>query len=531
MSSQYDAIVIGSGHNGLTCACYLAKAGLKTLVLEQYPSIGGMTNTEEVTLPGFHSDTHATGYQLANLSPVPGELGLHRYGFELLRPEVNYSQVFPDGASICAHRDIEQTCDSIGRFSARDAAAWRALCARFAAASPQIAAALHSDPLSPAAQMQALEAAPGGLDEYRFQLQSFRSWAKEALESEHAKALLGTWSCHVGMSPDDAGGAGVAWMFSGLIQQHGNNMVKGGMRHLPLALAEFLRAHGGEIRTSASVDKVVVERGRAVGVRLADGDLIDVGRVVASNTDPQQLALRLLGEEVVGPTIAGKMRRYELGESVLVVYLALDRPVHYRAGALAGQGVYAHPAEPSLDGFASQFQEVRAGLLPSRPFTLLCNDSAVDPGRAPAGKALMKLVVQPVPYRIRGDAAGAIRGENWNDVKEAFADRVIDQLTEDYIPDLRDNISCRVVHSPVDLERLLPSTAHGTITHGAFLPYQAGAMRPIPEMGHYRSPVGNVYLCGSGSHPGAGVSMAPGRNAARAICGDLTLRFGAGVDP
>ncbi len=531
MSSQYDAIVIGSGHNGLTCACYLARAGMKTLVLEQYPSIGGMTNTEEVTLPGFHSDTHAIGYQLANLSPAPAELGLHRYGFELLRPEVNYSQVFPDGASISVFRDIERTCDSIGRFSARDADAWRALCARFAAASPQIAAALNSPPLSPSAQMRAYEAAPDGLDEYRFQLQSFRSWAREAFESEQVKLLLGTWCCHVGLAPDDAGGAGAAWMFSGLIQQHGNNLVKGGMRNLPLALAGFLTAHGGEIRTNAKVDKILVERDRAVAVRLTDGTEIDVGRLVASNIDPAQLTLRLLGEKVVGPDIARKMRRYELGESVLVIYLALERPVHYKAGALVGQGPYVHPAPPTLDAFARQFQECRAGLLPSRPFALLCNDSAVDPGRAPAGKALMKLVVQPVPYRIRGDAAGAIHGERWEDVKEAFADRVIDQLTEDYIPDLRENIACRVVHNPVDLERLLPSTAHGTITHGAFLPYQVGALRPIPEMGYYKSPIANVYLCGSGSHPGAGVSMAPGRNAARVIGGDLSLPFADSGEP
>jgi hypothetical protein len=251
MSNQYGAIVIGSGHNGLTCACYLAKAGTKVLVLEQYASIGGMTNPEELTLPGFHSDTHAIGYQMANLSPLPHELGLHRYGFELLHPEIGFSQAFPDGTSISVFRDIERTCDSIARFSARDADAWRTLCSRFAAAADQIAAAIHSPPPSPAEQMLAFEASPDGLDEYRFQLQSFRSWARETFEAEQTKLLLGTWCCHVGLAPDDAGGAGVAWMFSGLIQQYGNNLVKGGMRNLPLALAGFLGAHGGEIRTHA----------------------------------------------------------------------------------------------------------------------------------------------------------------------------------------------------------------------------------------------------------------------------------------
>jgi len=524
MSGSHDAIVIGSGHNGLTCACYLARAGLKVLVLEQGASIGGMTNTEEVTLPGFRSDTHAFGYQLANVSPAPRELDLARYGFELLHPKVAVTHAFPDGRSVSVFRDLAQTCAGIARHSSADAQRYRALCEGFATQVDAVAAAINSPPPSPAQQMAALGATPEGLDEYRLELQSLRSWAREEFEEELTRALLGTWCTHVGLSPDDVGGAAMARAFTTLIQQFGNNLVKGGMRNLPLALAGFLEAHGGEIRTNARVAKILVENRKAVAVRLADGETIDVGGLVASGIDPQQLVLALLGEDVVGGTIARKMRHYDPGESVLVVYLALDRPVHYKAGEAADRGVYVHPA-PSLDFLARQFQECRAGLLPSRPFALMCNDSACDPSRAPAGKTLMKLVVQPVPYRIAGDAGGSIAGTTWEAVKEAYADRVVDQLSEDYLPDLRRSIACRVVHSPVDLETLMPSAPRGTITHGAFLPYQQGAMRPIPELGRYRSPVGNVYLCGSGSHPGGGVSMAPGRNAAQVIHRDLGLTF------
>jgi phytoene dehydrogenase-like protein len=286
------------------------------------------------------------------------------------------------------------------------------------------------------------------------------------------------------------------------------------MRNLPLALAKFLKVHGGEIRVDSRVARIRAENGKVVALKLTDGETIDVGGLVVSGVDPQQLVLALLGEQAVDPRIVRKMRCYEPGESVLVVYLALDRPIHYKAGEDADRSVYVHPV-PSLDYLARQFQECRGGLLPSHPFALLCNDSACDPSRAPAGRALMKLVVQPVPYLIAGDAAGSISGTTWRVVKERYADRVIDQLSEDYVPDLRHHIACRVVQSPVDLETLLPSAPRGTTTHGAFLPYQVGAMRPIPEMGRYRSPVGNLYLCGSGSHPGGGVSMAPGRNAAR----------------
>lgn len=524
MTGNHDAVVIGGGHNGLTCACYLAKAGMKVLVLEQHSSIGGMTNTEELTLPGFWSDTHAFGYQLANLSPAPRELDLQRHGFELMRPEINFCHVFPDGHSLSLFRDLERSCASLARVSASDAETYRAMCARFAAEADGFAAVINAPPRPLSEQIAALESVPDGLDAYRIGLQSFRAWAQQSFQAEPTKVLLGSWCCHVGLSPDDVGGAAAAQGFAALVQQYGNNLVKGGMRHLAQALAGCLQAHGGEIRTSAKVERIVVESGHAVAVQLAGGDSINIGGLVASGVDPQQLVLELLGETVVGSAIANKMRRYEPGESALVIYVALGGPVHYKAGDDADRAVYVHPA-PSLDALACHFHESRAGLLPSRPFALLCNDSAGDPTRAPAGKSLMKIVVQPVPYVIHGDAAGAIGTTAWHAAKEALADRVIDQLCDDYLPDLRRRIACRVVHSPADLEARLPSARHGTLMHGAFLPYQAGAMRPIPELGQYRSPVGNVYLCGSGSHPGGGVSMAPGRNAAQVICRDWALPF------
>ena len=531
MSAKYDAIVIGSGHNGLTCACYLAKAGLKVLVLEQYHSIGGMANTEEVTLPGFKSDTHAICFQIANFSPALHELQLAQYGFELIYPDPCFSQVFPNGRLISVSRNLDDTCHSIAQFSKKDSATWRTLFEGFLSNKGQIVSSINSPPPSFADQAAVLQSLPGGLDQYRFQLQPLRSWCEEMFEAEETKALFASWDLHVGASPDDVGGASIAWLFSMVIQHFGNNVVKGGMRNLPLALAGFLEAHNGEIRTNARVSKIVVENGKAIAVRLIDGEEIEVGTLIASNVDPQQLVLDLLGEDQVGVDLANKIRKYELGESVMVVYLALDTPVEYKAGPPAGQSIYVHSTPASLDYFSRLFHEVRSGLLPEEPFFLACNDSAGDPSRVPPGKGLMKLVVQPVPYVIKGDATGRVTARNWNEAKEPFADYVIDLITRDYIPDLRDKILKRVVHSPNDLEEIMPSAPRGTITHGAFVPYQMGAMRPIPEMGNYRSPVTNVYLCGSGSHPGAGVTMAPGRNAAQVIYTDLKLDFTANLAP
>ncbi len=183
MPHHYDAIIIGAGHNGLTCACYLARAGLKVLVLEQYHSVGGMTVTEEETLPGFWSDIHASGYQLANLSPVPNELGLlDRY--ELIEPEIPFSLAFPDGDLISVHRDIEKTVAEIAHYSVKDAAKWRALMHQFPAQKKAITAAMFSPPLSFPAAAAEFAASPAGMEAYRFSMQSVRSWADQTLESE-----------------------------------------------------------------------------------------------------------------------------------------------------------------------------------------------------------------------------------------------------------------------------------------------------------------------------------------------------------
>jgi phytoene dehydrogenase-like protein len=193
MPELYDAVVIGAGHNGLTCACYLAKAGLKVLVLEQYHTVGGMTVTEEETLPGFWSDIHASGYQLANLSPVPHELGLlDRY--ELIEPDIPFSHAFPDGNIISVDRDIEKTVAAIASYSQKDAGTWRALMNRFLAEKDAITSAMFSPPPSFPAAAAAFAKSSASMESYRFSMQSVRSWANQTLEAEATKTLFGSFA-------------------------------------------------------------------------------------------------------------------------------------------------------------------------------------------------------------------------------------------------------------------------------------------------------------------------------------------------
>jgi len=224
--------------------------------------------------------------------------------------------------------------------------------------------------------------------------------------------------------------------------------------------------------------------------------------------------------------VKSDIRHYEWGPSFFGLYAALDRPVDYKAGREFSKACYVHASASSIDDLARSSADIRAGFLPKYPMVGIINESAVDPGRA-IDKALMKFIVHFVPYDVKRDAAGRITGTNWDKIKEPYADALTTWLDRDFLPGLTKAISARRIMSPVDYERDLNSSVRGTHQHGAFLPYQVGALRPIPQLGGYRSPIQNLYLCGAGSHPGSGISMMPGRNAAAVICRDLGLNTNA----
>jgi phytoene dehydrogenase-like protein len=514
---EYDALVIGAGHNGLACACYLVKAGFKTVIVEKNSLVGGMSITEEITQPGFHSDVHAFGYQFASLSPAASELNLLNYGLEFITPDIPFAHAFPDGDCLHMSRNFEDTCDTLAKLSKYDASKWRLLFTKWLDSKEDIIKALNSPPDKLSAYLTYLENKANGLEEYRFDMQTLRSFCEENFESEKIKCFLGSFALHTGMSPDDVGGGRLAWLFDCIVQDYGNKAIKGGMSNLIKALSASFSDAGGEIITESGVKKILTEGNRATGVSLRNGDIINVNEIIASSIDPGTLIVELLGERSVGKTIVEKMKNYDWGLSNIVMYISLNSPLDYIAGKSAASAAYVHASQPTLDYASRTAAECRAGLLPGEPFLVICNESAIDPGRAPKGKGLIKILVHTVPYEIRGDAAGIIKAKNWAEVKEAFADRIIDILNRDYIKNLKKSIMRRVVHSPIDQENKVSSAVHGTWIHGALLPYQSGAMRPIPELGQYKTPLDNVYLCGSGSYPGPGISFMPGRNAAQVI--------------
>lgn len=509
--NEYDAVVVGAGHNGLTCACYLAKAGMTVLVVEHHDEIGGMTTSRELVRPGFLTDVHASGYQLANLSSAPDELGLAGYGLELIRPDVAFSKAFADRHCLSIMSDLAGTCASIAQYSRRDAETWAGLFTEYLAGKDGLRQGLEGPPTSAAAGLARLESDPDGPPQIRFQEQSVRSWVTETFESEQMRALLADFAAHLGFAPDDAGGAEFALLFLSVIQDLGNRAVRGGMGRLPAALAGCLHEHGGEIRTSASVVQVLAQGGGVTGVRLADGTEV-ASPIVVSSAHPRHLVLDLLSDAELDAPIVEAIEHYELGSSQMGLYMALSAPVTYAAGTKAAAAMQVQVMPDTIDELAQAFVDVRAGRLPANPSVFIVNEASADPGRVPAGTSSLKVILTTVPYAV-----------DWDAERSRYATAIMDQLAAGPIPDLYDKVIDTVVMSPVDYAADVVSSIDGTVGHGAMVAYQRGAMRPTFAMGRYRGPVDGLYLCGGGSHPGPGVSMMPGRNSAHTILEANTL--------
>jgi phytoene dehydrogenase-like protein len=524
MATSFDAIIVGAGHNGLTCAGYLAKAGMSVLVLEQYRSVGGMTLTEEITLPGFRSDIHSYSHTFDLLSPAIIDLELNKYGLEFIFPDPTFTNVFEDQNTVSVWRNVERTCKNIERYSKRDAASWRKLHELFLANKQNTVRLLFSPPPPYGALASQLEKSEQGMEILRSLLISVRTWCNEWFESDEVKTLFASWAMHAGFSLEDSNGADFVYLITSVCQDSGNAIVKGGSGGIAKALEGYLKAQGGSVITNANVSNAIIKDGKAQGVRLVDGRTFQAKKVVVSAVDPRQTYLKFIGEENLEPMLLHNVRRMEYGSAVATVHYALGEQPRYKAGEEADNAAYVH-LTPNLDSMAKVSYECRAGLIPEDPWYLATNDCVFDKTRAPPGKYVIKFLICNVPYRIKGDARHEIAEKDWQTVKEKIADRVEESASR-YIKNLRQIKLKRVTESPVDLERRNPCTVNGSLLNGAATIEQFFAFRPFPGWSQYKTNVSNIYMSGSCTHPGPGVSTAPGYNAARVILGDLGIDFG-----
>jgi phytoene dehydrogenase-like protein len=528
---RYDAVIVGAGHNGLAAAFYLARSGLRTLVLERRGVVGGACVTEEFA-PGFRASPGA--YVLSMLrDSIWDDLDLRRRGLHVDQagPSLN---VYPDASTFYLHGERSASVEAIRRLSPRDARTFPLFEDRLA----RIAKSLMPlfDQTAPDPQKLRLADAGGLARVARMALRSRRDasemaflfatsakrYLDERFDNEMVKSAIGWESISNTLAgPSSPGtaygllheavqggsGGGVGWGF-----------VRGGMGTVTALMADAARSAGAEIRTDAEVASVLVRGGSATGVALAHGPQIGATRVL-SNADPKRTFLGLVEETELPPEFVGRIRAYRSEGASLKMNLALAELPRVK-GIDGGEILPYHRGlvqitKPLADMDADQ-ELARRGFSADRAHAELCFPSVHDPSLAPEGRHVATIGVRSQPYRLAN--------EEWDDIKEQVADRVIQHLGE-YMPNLPGAVLHREVLSPLDLERRLYLTG-GHHLHGDMAPDQLLFLRPARGYADYRTPVRNLYLCGAGTHPGGGVTGANGRNAAREVLRDAKGRRG-----
>ena len=498
-------MVIGSGPNGLTAACTLAKRGHRVLVLEANPRRpGGALGSEEWTLPGFVHDVGAGFFPFGRASPAFRSLDLESAGVVWHNALLESCHPALDGSYAAIARDLELSTRHFG--SERDGDAWRKLATFHRAIEPRLLAALM-DPfpaLGPALQL-------GPVNLLRIAgmfAKSGRGLARSLFQSEAARRVLPSLALHVDVGPDDWFGSGLGYMLGLTASTGGYAVPRGGAQALTNALVTVLERQGGRIRLGARVKRVVVRAGRAVAVQLQEGEEISATRAVLADTSAPSLCLDLLGGEHQPGFVLRKMRNFPLGFGTFKLDLALSAPVPWTLPEARTSAV-VHAGE-SLDDLSRFVREVRAGKLPERPYLVIGQQSLLDRTRAP-GSAQTLYVYSRVPSEAPG---------GWDQASESFADR-IEQRIEGLAPGFRSLILARKIHAPPDLERMNENLRGGDLGGGSNAWHRQLLFRPVFPYFRYRMPVRRLYLCSSYAHPGAGVHGMCGYNAARVAARDI----------
>jgi phytoene dehydrogenase-like protein len=500
-----DAVIVGSGPNGLVAACVLARAGLDVLVLEAHPTrAGGAVGSEESTLPGFVHDVGAAFYPWGELSPAFRSLPLAEHGLRWRRAGFESCHPAPDGSYACIARDHDRTAAHFG--TPEDGARWRDVARWYGSIeAPLIDLLLRAfPPVTPVARLGPIHLARLAA----VFMSSGRGLAERWFRSSAARRVLPGLALHVDVGPDDRFGAALGFVLGMTATTGGYAVPEGGARALAESLAGCLSAAGGRIRLGARVDRVIVQAGRARAVRLADGEEI-AARAILADTDVAALLLDLVGAEHLPARVAGFMRRYPRGWGTFKVDWALDGPVPWTVEPARDSAV-VHAGD-SLDDLSRFTAQVRSGELPEHPYLVIGQQSLADPRRAPPGRHTLWAYTR-VPPSVAG---------GWEAQAERMADRM-DARIAGLAPGFRARILARRVVSPDRLQAMDANLVGGDLGGGSNAWHRQLLFRPLFPYFRYRMPVAGLYLCSSYAHPGAGVHGMCGYNAAQRALQDLT---------
>jgi phytoene dehydrogenase-like protein len=515
--ADVDGIVIGAGHNGLTTAAYLTRAGLKVVVIERNNRLGGGCSTEERIAPGHRLNLHANFYMGLAHCPLLRDLDLARYGFSYIEPPVQQAAAFRDGTCITIHKDLDLTCASLARFSRQDAATfrelWNAYCLEL---RPLLVSLLYNAPM-PREQLLDRLSGPKAKEMLSHAQHDLFSVVRKHFVDERIRTLFTSYM-HV-ITTENVPGAGIVFpaIFANIASF---TLPVGGASSLVLALTRVIEDGGGQIVTDADVKEITVSGQRATGVKLADGRTIKARRFVASAID-FSTTVQMAGEELFPEPVREKAKDWHWGNhSLVTLHLALKNAPVYRAAKFDPAMSKAYNiffGMDDIDQVASCFEDCTNKQFPKVLMGNGACNSVFDPSYAPQDRHTA-FWWPFAPYSVDGGP------ENWDKRRVEYTQRILDYW-RNYAENLNDeNVLGSYLFTPLDVERLNANMVRGAVRMGAYIPSQLGINRPHPLMPGSRSPIEGLYLCGSSSGNGGGVNGAAGYIAANAIADDLRLQ-------
>jgi phytoene dehydrogenase-like protein len=515
-AGKYDIIAIGSGHNGLTAAGYLAKSGKRVLVLERNAWPGGGVVSRELTRPGFLHDQHSMAHIFIQANPLlqQDELGLKsRYGLRYLFPESPMMSIFEDGATLTLYRDRNRTAAEIAKFSKHDAESFLRLSAQAATWLPMMVSTFYTPPAPQGASFAFMDQSREGREFWRTMQMSCHEVLANYFEHDRVRAHFARVAGENLVSPDEkATGLGV-FVFLGFLEAYGFGVPVGGSGKLTAALIQSIEAHGGSVLTSQDVREVIVTNGRAAGVITADGRRHLAGEAVIGAIHPHKLSSLVPG---IDPEVRKAAEATLITEAACVtVHAALDGPLRFRTKDPVNS-VMIELLPATYRELRECFDDLRYGGFMRTHLLGLGSLSMFDASRTPPGKGIAHLW-DYAPFE-RPD------GLSWDDGKAAYAKSMLDRFRV-FVANLDEVLLQFHCDSPLDMERTSPSFLRGDLHGIATTSYQSGAHRPTPELGQYRVPgVDRLYLVGPFQYPGGGVFGA-GRATAQVMCEDLKIDF------
>ncbi|WP_065330605.1 phytoene desaturase family protein [Tritonibacter mobilis] len=517
-----DHVIIGSGINALVAAALLSRKGRKVVVLEREDRLGGCMMTAEATLPGFYHDVMAATFVLFLTSPAYGELAgdLAQHGFELCHTTHPTAVLRPNGRATTLSMDRAANIAQFNALAAGDGDQHGRDVGAIEADAEFLFSLLGGELWRwRTARLMLSQIRKRGLNGLKTwfgeALRPARAWLEPAYQSPDIQALWAPWVLHTGLTPESTYSGQMGKVIAFALEAAGAPIVKGGAGQAVAAFRALIESHGGELRTGADVAEIITQDGKARGVRLADGEAIWAGSVLASVT-PSQLYGRLLnGAETAPEQQAAQNFRHGRGNFQL--HYALDKIPEWRAEGLEDVALI-HLAD-GIDSVSKSANEAERGLFPETPTICVGQPHRLDPSRCPEGKAILWLQIPDAPRQIKGDAKGEITGKDWDDTtREAFADR-IEAILARHIANFDDIKLARRAYSPADLQRLNMNLVGGDPYGGHCGIDQFFTFRPFPASCNGATSFSNLYHIGASTHPGPGLGGGSGYNTAKRLGG------------